>query len=110
MYGDEKVSEVVPDSATASLTEGFTPDRDGLRAGGPFYNMFHPTVDKVRIRLPTAHVYGARDSWRRHGTELTGLCSDAVVFEHSGGHDIPRHVSEEICDLIEGVVANAGIV
>ncbi|KAL4867996.1 serine hydrolase FSH [Aspergillus spectabilis] len=78
---------------------------------GPFYNMFHPDVDEVRIRIPTAHVYGRQDDWRRHSMELRGLCCPQlqIEFEHDGGHEVPRHASEEICDVFEELVIRAGL-
>lgn len=79
--------------------------------GDQFYNMFHPSVDEVRINIPTAHIYGRKDSWRRHSMDLVGLCDPHQVlrFEHDGGHEVPRGASEEICDLYEEVVARAGL-
>lgn len=79
--------------------------------GGPYYNMLHPTVDKFRIRVPTAHVYGRKDSWRGHSMDLMGLCDSkkCVKFEHDGGHEVPRSASEEMCDLFEELMARAGL-
>ena len=80
-----------------------------IQACETYYQMFHPTVDSVRIDVPTAHIYGWKDPWRLHSMDLVKLCSDdlASVFEHDGGHDIPRSVSEEICDGIETAIAKA---
>lgn len=80
-------------------------------SGGQFYNMFHPSVDQVRISIPTVHIYGRRDDWRRHSKDLVGLCDPRHVlqFEHDGGHEVPRSASDEICDLYEEVVARAGL-
>ena len=74
-----------------------------------YYQMFHPTVDSIRIQIPTAHIYGQKDPWYLHSKELVKLCSKDVasVFEHDGGHVIPRLLSEEICDVIETAVAMA---
>lgn len=99
----------------STISAGFQADKleralGEADVGGPFYNLFHPGVDSARIRIPTGHVYGARDSWRRHSMDLIGLCdSEAGIysFEHDGGHEIPRHASEEICDLFEDVVMRA---
>ncbi|RFU28990.1 hypothetical protein B7463_g7332, partial [Scytalidium lignicola] len=67
------------------------------------YNMFHPAVDKVRISIPTAHIYGREDAWRNHSLELLRFCNAPLSFQHDGGHEIPRSASDEICDLIEEV-------
>ena len=70
---------------------------------GIYYQMYHPSVDSVRINIPTVHVYGRRDKWRLHSKDLVKLCSSnlTTVFEHDGGHEIPKSASEEICDAIE---------
>ena len=70
---------------------------------GVYYQMYHPSVDSVRINIPTVHVYGRQDKWRLHSKDLVKLCSRelSTVFEHEGGHEIPRSASEDICDAIE---------
>lgn len=91
-------------ATTASLTQGFA--IGASQSNSPiFYNMFHPEVDTVRILLPTAHLYGAKDSWRRHSLDLAELCLDKLTFEHGGGHEIPSYASEEICDTFEELAA-----
>ncbi|KAF9887634.1 hypothetical protein FE257_009727 [Aspergillus nanangensis] len=89
-----------------------TDSETGDTKAGPFYNMFHPSVDEVRIRIPTAHVYGRKDVWRRHSMELRGLCClrNQIEFEHDGGHEVPRSASEEICDLFQELIMRAGLV
>ena len=79
------------------------------KASGPYYNMFHPSCDSVRLALPTAHIYGASDSWKSHGLDLLKLCANARDFQHDGGHEIPQYASEEICDLIEDLTIRAEI-
>lgn len=71
------------------------------------YQMFHPTTDAVRMRIPTGHIYGTRDKWFLHSKDLAGLCCANLrtVFVHDGGHEIPKDYAEEICDLIETVSA-----
>ena len=75
-----------------------------------FYQMFHPSVDSVRISIPMAHIYGKTDPWRSHSMDLVHLCRDgmAVVYEHSGGHVVPNSVEEceGICEAVETVVAS----
>lgn len=86
---------------------------EGRAAANPsktFYQMFHATVDTVRVCIPTAHVYGRMDPWAPHSRDLVALCekSLAYVIEHDGGHDVPRELSDEMSDLIENTVAKAG--
>ncbi|KAL6716014.1 hypothetical protein ACLMJK_006976 [Lecanora helva] len=73
-----------------------------------YYQMYHSTVDKVRISIPTANVYGRYDQWRLHSKDLVDLCANnlTTVFEHDGGHEIPKSASEGICDAIEIAAAN----
>ncbi|KAK0636630.1 serine hydrolase FSH [Bombardia bombarda] len=102
----EEEEEVVPcavhERCRRSRVKGVEANPDGR----VYYQMFHPSVDEVRIGIPTAHVYGRMDPWRPHSRDLAGLCDGrtARVFEHDGGHEIPGHVVEEICDVIESTV------
>lgn len=86
---------------------------DGDQAANPartFYQMFHPSVDAERIRIPTAHVYGRKDPWCRHSADMALLCDQslAAVFVHDGAYDVPRHLAEELSDLIENTAGKAG--
>lgn len=76
-----------------------------------FYQMFHHAVDSVRIEIPVAHIFGQFDPWRLHSKELIALCRAETSYEllHDQGHEVPRGVEEELCDLIENVVARAGL-
>ncbi|KAF2119259.1 serine hydrolase-domain-containing protein [Lophiotrema nucula] len=71
-----------------------------------FYQMFHHTCDKVRIDIPTGHVYGRKDKWLMHSKDLVNLCGNVIEkVEHGSGHDIPRGSAEEFADLVETVIA-----
>ena len=41
--------------------------------------MFHPSVDSVRISIPTAHIYGTTDQWRSHSMDSVHLCRDGMA-------------------------------
>ncbi|KAI9842019.1 MAG: hypothetical protein M1837_007515 [Sclerophora amabilis] len=88
-----------------------TNQQNDEQISGPHWQMFHPTVDTVRISIPTAHIGGQKDFWRPHSNDLMKLCDGrlASVFEHDGGHEVPKFASEEICDVIETVVAKADL-
>ena len=79
-----------------------------------YYQMFHPTVDTVRINIPTAHIYGRKDPWRRHSLDLVRLCrkEGTSVYEHSSGHVIPKQddEEEEMCNVIETAMASIAAV
>lgn len=70
------------------------------------YQMFHSSVDDVRIDIPTVHVVGRKDEWRLHSLDVMKLCREqfARVLEHEGGHEVPRSADEDICDAIETAV------
>jgi hypothetical protein len=91
-----------------SLAEDFS-EKLGPEPSAAYYNMFHPSCDSVRLDLPTAHVYGALDSWKGHSLDFLKLCANARGFQHDGRHEIPQDASEEICDLIEDLTMRANI-
>lgn len=75
--------------------------------GGPVDHVvrrFHPTVDKLRINIPTAHIYGRLDPYYRQSMELAKLCDQqwASAFEHPQGHLVPRDkgINEKIAVTI----------
>ena len=86
-----------------------------LEKPSAFYQMFFPTVDSIRIEIPTAHIYGREDSWRRHSMFLVDLCEqhNASVYQHHGGHMVPGAAAiedvEGMCDAIEAAFANVGV-
>lgn len=64
-----------------------------------------------RIDVPTVHVYGSKDPRYAAGVHLSGICEPAKrrVFDHGGGHEIPRNeaVSTEIAELVQWALAQA---
>lgn len=59
----------------------------------------------MRIRIPTVHIYGAKDPRWPSSMQLAYFCTDRKMFDHGGGHDIPRStdVSQKIAALIRGL-------
>jgi hypothetical protein len=57
--------------------------------------------DDVRVAIPTAHVYGAKDPRWPSSLQLAYFCRDRLMYDHGGGHDIPRstEVSNRIAQL-----------
>ena len=100
-----EVDDCTPSSRTDRVSNADTKQRKQT-----FYQMFFPTVDAIRISVPTAHIYGRTDPWRRHSMNLVQLCrgETAVVYEHSGGHEVPKSIEEceYICEAVETVVAS----
>ena len=56
----------------------------------------------LRITIPTAHVYGAKDPRWPASLQLAYFCDDRRLFDHRGGHDIPRstEVSVKIAEMV----------
>ncbi|KAL2157483.1 hypothetical protein VTH06DRAFT_6034 [Thermothelomyces fergusii] len=54
------------------------------------------------IKLPTVHIWGAKDPRFPVACHLAAFCSDRREYNHGGGHEIPRTsaVSQTIADLI----------
>ncbi|KAH8681663.1 serine hydrolase FSH [Xylariales sp. PMI_506] len=64
------------------------------------------TIPKeLRIRIPTAHVFGSKDPRLPAGVQLAGMCDPYLkkVYDHGGGHEIPRkkEVSEELASMLQ---------
>lgn len=59
----------------------------------------------LRIKLPTVHIVGAKDPRFPASVQLAFFCDNRKMFDHGGGHDIPRttQVSMNIADLVKGV-------
>ncbi len=68
--------------------------------------------EDFKIRIPTVHIYGAKDPRLPASLQLTCLCNAEVrkTYDHGGGHDIPRakKVSEDIAELVRWTVGMAG--
>jgi hypothetical protein len=57
----------------------------------------------LKIGIPTAHIFGAKDPRWPASLQLAHFCDDRRLYDHRGGHDIPRstEVSVRIAGLIE---------
>jgi len=100
---DSDSSDASESESDASLSSSSELSRGSSRSASPWYQMFHHTCDEIRIQIPTVNIIGLRDQWRLHSKDLIRLCDEGntAVFEHNGGHEIPRYASEDICDLVE---------
>lgn len=60
---------------------------------------------KLKIPIPTVHVYGSKDPRFPASVTLAQFCDQAVrrTFDHEGGHEIPRkkQISETMAELVE---------
>ena len=113
MHGDvvnepEKVAEMKRSASGRSSLElntdsGYTSDEEA--ASARIVRRFVPEVDKERIQIPTAHVYGAQDVDLKKSLALVEMCDEELreTYMHQGGHDIPRaeDVHQDIMKVVE---------
>lgn len=64
----------------------------------------------MRIKIPTVHVYGAKDPRWPASLQLAHFCNRREMYDHGGGHDIPRStdVSLKLAALLEGLKRDIG--
>lgn len=64
-----------------------------------------PAVDQERINIPTVHIHGAKDGWLKEANDLLVMCDPktAVVWQHSGGHEIPKRadLAKKVAEMIQ---------
>lgn len=81
---------------------------DGDFSGDHIVRRLHPSHDKLRICIPTAHIYGSKDPYHRQSLALAKLCEArwASTYEHPDGHIVPRgkSVNLKIAAAIERTV------
>ncbi|KAM7204959.1 Serine hydrolase FSH [Rhypophila sp. PSN 637] len=75
---------------------------------------YHPDREPahLRISIPTVHIIGEKDPFAPQSKALVGLCEDAVVVTHQGGHELPRDVegrlfAKKAATAISGAVYKA---
>lgn len=105
--------DLPPIQSMAPLTEpwlgpfvpGHSPQEDES------WNIFVP--DSVReagmmIRIPTAHIYGAKDSRVKESLRLRDMCDPRkrVELDHGRGHEVPRasHLVQQMKDIIRKAI------
>lgn len=64
-------------------------------ARGPSTRRYHPDEDLARIPIPTANIVGRKDDEYSRQLLLHRLCDArrATIYDHGGGHEIPRHAA-----------------
>lgn len=63
---------------------------------------FSTMPDDLKVDIPTVHIVGARDPKWPAGIQLTHFCNKKRVFDHGGGHEIPR--SKQVSETIAGLI------
>jgi pimeloyl-ACP methyl ester carboxylesterase len=65
---------------------------------------FKAMPPQARIKIPTVHVYGAKDPRWPASIQLAYFCDKDTrkMYDHGGGHDIPRstEVSNRLAELV----------
>ena len=119
MHGDvvnepEEVLEMKKSASGRSSLElstdsGYTSDEEG--ASARTVRRFVPEVDKERIQIPTAHVYGAQDVDLKKSLALIEMCDKGLreTYMHQGGHEIPlaEDVHQKIVEIVEAAVVKS---
>jgi Serine hydrolase (FSH1) len=71
----------------------------------------HPDHDRIRLRVPTAHILGKADWAYESGKKVQQMCdtSSILTWEHPKGHEIPRSGIDvlKIKDMIEKTVTRS---
>lgn len=62
---------------------------------------FDEVPEDLRIKIPTVHISGAKDPRWPSSMQLAYFCDDRKLYDHGGGHDIPR--STEVSNKIAGL-------
>ena len=95
--------ETLANTMQSGISGGFLPappDDGAFRRGDldSIPRIIHPSVLAQRVRIPTVHIVGKKDSplMIEQSTLMRRLCDSSIVqaLEHSGGHDVPRKPDE----------------
>ena len=100
-----KTSESGRSSLALSPDSGYSSDEEGTSSR--LVRRFVPEVDKERIQIPTAHIYGAQDVDLKKSLALIEMCDQGLTetYMHQGGHEIP--LAEDVYRKIVEVVQAA---
>lgn len=82
------VTESIPETASAGWSGTYDEKTKFLhRYTSPLAN-----VERAKMIMPTMHVVGANDDYRKQGMALRDLCepNSRQFIEHGMGHDIPK--------------------
>jgi hypothetical protein len=59
----------------------------------------------IRVKIPTAHIFGAKDPRWPASIQLAHFCDNGISYDHGGGHEIPRtdDVSSRIAEVVRAL-------
>ena len=106
-------SSPVPFSFAIFLCAGLPLCEASLRKG--VIRHLDPRVDGEVIRVPTAHIVGAKDDSLEACLALKDLCYERVraLFDHGAGHEVPvspKGITGDMAKCAEDVIAKATFV
>ena len=84
---------------------GAVPHKEAaLRRG--MVEFLDPTIDGQPVKMPSTNIVGGKDPHICNGITLGHLCQERgkVVFDHGGGHEIPRHPKEITGQMAQAIV------
>ncbi|KAL9112625.1 MAG: hypothetical protein Q9227_003196 [Pyrenula ochraceoflavens] len=81
------------------LTNGASNSHNAVEEAGKLsVRWWMPNVDRERIQIPTAHVYGAKgkDHWLDQSIILENMCEPSLRhrYQHGGAHEVPLRMAE----------------
>lgn len=98
------LDQIKPGMGLWSDTTGLLHDPNVLPDESDVFGLdFTQIPQDVRIKIPTVHVYGAKDPRWPASMQLAYFCENRKMYDHGGGHDIPRstEVSKKIAALVQ---------
>ena len=103
----------VPFSFAIFLCAGLPFCERSLRQG--MLRHLDPRVDGELIRVPTAHIVGAKDDALESSLKLKDLCDSRVrgYFDHGAGHEVPvnpKGITGDMARCVENAIARATFV
>ncbi|KAK3991408.1 putative serine hydrolase [Cladorrhinum sp. PSN332] len=92
-------------------TEGLLHDPSKMPDESDVFGLdFTKVPRELRIKIPTVNIFGAKDPRWPSSLQLAHFCEATKMYDHGGGHDIPRstQVSLEIAGLVEDLAREIG--
>ena len=65
-----------------------------------------PAIDGQPVKIPVTNIIGGKDPHICNGITLGHLCQERgkVVFDHGGGHEIPRHPKDITTQMAQAIL------
>ncbi|KAK4450031.1 family of serine hydrolases 1 [Podospora aff. communis PSN243] len=105
-------SRITPGTGLWDELEGLVHDPEVMPDEEDVFGLDFTIIPRdMRVKIPTVHVYGAKDPRWPASMQLAHFCERREMYDHRGGHDIPRStdVSVKIAQLVEGLAEKVGV-